>query len=110
MADLEKKFEAELLSMYDRIFTAAHYPARRSKDKVRRWTEDGRGGVACAKDIIRTSHRGGTSPGLAKLAEYDALDKSLEALVLRPEYQSLFTAEELQICRDRLAEFDFTTY
>ena len=62
------------------------------------------GALLTAKKLINTN--GGTS-GFTTLWENQRLDLSVEALVLKPKYRSLFTEEELQKCRERLAEFGY---
>jgi hypothetical protein len=41
------------------------------------------------------------------LWENKRLDLSVEALVIRPEYHSLFSGEERKICIERLKEFGY---
>jgi len=52
------------------------------------------------------SKSGGTY-GFEVLWENNRLDLSVEALVLRLEYQEFFTDEEREICRNRLEEFGY---
>lgn len=63
-----------------------------------------KGGVAAAKQLISKS--GGTE-GFTALWEQGRLDLSVEANVLKPEYQELFSEEERSICRERLLEFGY---
>jgi hypothetical protein len=46
----------------------------------------------------------GTTPGFERLKFEGHLDLTMEALVLKPEYVSLFSAEERQVAAHRLAE------
>ena len=62
------------------------------------------GGLKAAKQLISKS--GGTY-GFEVLWENNRLDLSVEALVLKPEYNDLFTEEEREICRKRLIEFGY---
>ncbi len=62
------------------------------------------GGLKAAKQLISKS--GGTY-GFEVLWENNRLDLSVEALVLKPEYNDLFTDEEREICRKRLIEFGY---
>lgn len=57
------------------------------------------GGVAVAKSLLAKPTN---SEGFSRLFELDRLDMSVEAVVLKPGYESLFTDEERKIARDRL--------
>jgi hypothetical protein len=59
------------------------------------------GGPEYARRLLR---REGTTDGFQRLREERRLDLTMEALVLRPEYAELFTAEERQVAAHRLAE------
>ena len=41
------------------------------------------------------------------LWEHHRYDLSVEAHVLKPEYEGMFTDEERRICRERLKEFGY---
>ncbi len=58
------------------------------------------GGVAYAHQLLMAE---GTSDGFARLTEEERLDLTVEALVLRTEYQELFSERERQIATSRLA-------
>jgi hypothetical protein len=58
------------------------------------------GGVAYAHQLLRAD---GTTDGFRRLTEEDRLDLTMEALVLRPEYESLFTPSERAVAASRLA-------
>jgi hypothetical protein len=58
------------------------------------------GGLAYAHQLLIAE---GTSDGFARLTEEGRLDLTVEALVLRPEYQQLFSEHERQIAASRLA-------
>ena len=55
-----------------------------------------------AKQLI--AKEGGTY-GFEVLWENKRLDLSVEALVLKPEYEALFTDEERILCRNRLEKY-----
>ncbi len=63
-----------------------------------------KGGLQAAKQLI--AKEGGTH-GFEVLWENKRLDLSVEALVLRLEYESLFTEEERKLCRERLKQFGY---
>jgi Protein of unknown function DUF262 len=60
---------------------------------------------------LETAHRllaaTNVSDGFTALWERQRLDLTVEALVLKPEFQGLFTAEELEIARRRLEQFSY---
>jgi len=58
------------------------------------------GGPAYARQLLRAE---GTSDGFRRLTEEHKLELTVEALVLRPEYASLFTDDERAVASDRLA-------
>ncbi len=58
------------------------------------------GGLAYAHQLLRAKS---TSAGFDRLTEEGRLDLSMEALVLRPEYVSLFSEPERQVAASRLA-------
>jgi hypothetical protein len=58
------------------------------------------GGVAYAHQLLQAT---GTTAGFERLKEENRLDLTMEALVLRPEFDLLFSAHERQIAASRLA-------
>ena len=99
MSTLENKFHEDMNNIYFIAKKELKYNASRFIQLVSR-----EGGVNAAKQLISKS--GGTY-GFEVLWEFRRLDLSVEALVLRHEYQELFTAEEREICRNRLKEFGY---
>lgn len=63
-----------------------------------------RASLLAAKQLIS---KPGNTYGFATLWEHGRLDLSVEAHVLKPEYEPLFTEEERQICRERLEQFGY---
>jgi hypothetical protein len=63
------------------------------------------GGVEAARRILAMD---GVSSGMTTLWEKGRLDLSTEALILKPEYASLFTQEEREKARRTLAQYDYT--
>ncbi|MDH4246193.1 MAG: hypothetical protein OEW39_00055 [Deltaproteobacteria bacterium] len=91
--DLEKQFEQQMLARYE-AWKAFGYVANRFLMSVRN-----RGGVGAAKHLLA---KNGISPGLARLAKEKRADLSMEALVLIPPWDSLFTETELAKARSAL--------
>lgn len=100
MTELEKKFDREMREIYVTAKRDCGYNATRFLQLV-----GDKGGLIAAKQLI--SKPGGTD-GFATLWEHQRLDLSVEAHVLNPEYETLFTDEERRICRERLIEFGYT--
>jgi hypothetical protein len=94
---LEARFHQALLEIYETWKRECDYKANRFLQLVRN-----RGGLKAAKRLLR---RSGPSSGLLRLADCKRLDLSVEACVLKPAFQGLFTGAELEKARSRLAEF-----
>ncbi|WP_286950279.1 HNH endonuclease [Exiguobacterium sp. UBA4551] len=60
------------------------------------------GGLKTAKQLISNSK---VSDGFIILIEKKRLDLTIEALCLKPEFESLFTEDELKVCKNRLIEW-----
>ncbi len=99
MEKLKKKFEAEMVQIYTTAKEECGYNATRFLQMIGE-----KGGLAAAKTLI--GRQGGTD-GFARLWECHRLDLSVEAHVLKPEYETLFTEEERKLCRDRLEQFGY---
>ena len=96
---MEYQFHEDMNNIYLTAKKELKYNATRFIQLVSR-----EGGLKAAKQLIAKS--GGTY-GFEVLWENNRLDLSVEALVLRHEYQELFTDEEREICRSRLKEFGY---
>ncbi len=99
MSLLEKKFNSDMINIYVQAKKELGYNATRFMQLVSE-----KGGLTAAKQLVTKD--GGTY-GFEVLWENKRLDLSVEAHVLKPEYESLFTTEELEICRKRLSEFGY---
>lgn len=99
MSTLEYKFHEDMNNIYFTAKKELKYNASRFIQLVSK-----EGGLRAAKQLISKS--GGTY-GFEVLWENNRLDLSVEALVIRPEYQELFTEVEREVCRQRLNEFGY---
>ncbi len=99
MSTLENKFHEDMNNIYFTAKKKLKYNASRFIQLVSK-----EGGLKAAKQLISKS--GGTY-GFEVLWENNRLDLSVEALVIRPEYQELFTEGEREVCRQRLKEFGY---
>jgi hypothetical protein len=97
--DLEKKFYMDMRDIYFKADKECGYKATRFMQMIAE-----KGGIETAKNLV--TKKGGTE-GFEKLWQYKRLDLSVEALVLRAEYKSLFSDEIRAICRQRLKEYGF---
>jgi hypothetical protein len=100
---LEARFTQAMLDLYEQTSSEIKY-----KPKVLyEWTQSF-GGVEAARKLLKIGNNAGVSSGFQKLWEAKRLDLSSEALMLKPEYASLFTQEELAQARHRLKEYGYT--
>lgn len=91
MTTLEKRFEQEMIDIYTTAKKECGYNASRFLQML-----GDKGGLDTVKQ-----------DGFTTLWEHRRLDLSVEAHVLKPEYEDLFTDEERRICRERLKEFGY---
>lgn len=96
---LEKQLHTDMINIYKTADRECNYRATRFLQMMEK-----KGALATAKQLISKS--GGTN-GFAKLWECNRLDLSLEVLVLNGKYDDLFTAEERELCRQRLNEYGY---
>ena len=91
---LEEQFHDSMLGIYSLAGRATGYWASYFLRGVRN-----KGGVTEAQDLL---HKTGTSPGFERLKAERRLDLSMEAIVIKPEFASLFTAQEVETAQRRL--------
>lgn len=99
VATLEKSFHAAMVDVYHDAKRQAGYNAAYFLRMVSEL-----GGLGAARQLL---HAGHVSEGFTKLWEKGRLDLSVEAVVLREQFAPLFTADERQIARDRLAQYGY---
>ena len=95
----ESSFHQAMLEIYERAKTECHYNASRFLQMVAE-----RGGLATARYLL---HATGLSDGFTALWECNRLDLTVEAYVLKPEWQGLFTRDEIAIARKRLSDLGY---
>lgn len=98
-ASLEKRFEAEMLDVFERAKIEAGYNATYFLQMLSEL-----GGLETARQLLTASR---ISDGFTALWERKRLDLTVEARVLIPEYEDLFTEEERETARLRLKEFGY---
>ena len=100
MESLEEQFHEAMVGVYERARDQCRYKATRFLQMV-----TDLGGVGAAKRLLHTDD---LSYGFEKLWELGRLDISMEALVVDPKWQSLFTEGEVATARRRLEECGYT--
>ncbi|MGV8150090.1 MAG: hypothetical protein ACLKAN_13920 [Alkaliphilus sp.] len=97
---LENKFNADMQNIYLTAKEKLGYNATRFLQLLSE-----KGGLQAAKILIS---KDGATYGFEVLWENKRLDLSVEALVLKNEYQPLFSSKEREICLKRLKDFGYT--
>lgn len=97
---LRKQFEKDMMQIYLRAKKECKYNASRYFQMLSE-----KGGIETARALI---YKVGGTDGFEKLWELGRLDLTVEALVLKGEYEELFTDEERDMCKKRLEEFGYT--
>ena len=100
MGDLESAFEQ---AMYD-IYTTAQRECDYTASYFYQMLEES-GGIGAAKRLLNTET---PSDGFTRLWECGRLDLTVEAVIWdNIEWHSLFTQEEMNVVRNRLAGLDY---
>ncbi len=100
LAKLEQEFDEEMLKIYQRALSEAHYRATRFFSMLQEY-----GGLGTAQRLI---HSPTVSEGYTALWERNHLDLSVEAVIHDcPKWHPLFTSEELEICSNRLRSYEY---
>ena len=97
--NLEAQFHQEMLNVYHRAKSECRYSANRFLEMV-----TDHGGLAAAKQLLASKHH---PEGLTRLWQEKRLDISMEALVLRDPWRTLFSQEELRVARKRLDDLGY---
>lgn len=92
---LEEQFHEEMIGVYKNTGRETGYWARRYLQKVKRV-----GGLQVAHDLLKPAKD--SAKGLQILMEKNRIDLSVEALVMRQPWSSLFASEELEVAQKRL--------
>ena len=98
-ATLEDKFHRDMVGIYETAKKELHYNASYFIQMVAE-----NGGLKAAQKLL-ASHE--PSSGFTVLWEHHRLDLSVESLVLRADYYPLFTEQEREVARARLAEYGY---
>ncbi|MDY6914074.1 MAG: hypothetical protein SVT52_06435 [Planctomycetota bacterium] len=98
-AEIEREFDAAMMQIYHRALKEAKYNATRYLQMLHE-----HGGLATAQILL---HSPTVSDGYTALWEKKRLDLTVEALILQPDWQGLFTDAEREIARKRLEDYGF---
>jgi hypothetical protein len=97
---LDIEFNEAMLDIYRKAKSEAKYNAQRFLQMVVE-----HGGLEAARMLI---HSETVSEGYAALWERGRLDLTVEAMILETQkYHSLFTEDELQVCSQRLKDYNY---
>ena len=99
MDDLETRLHQAMVSIYQTAKQELGYNATYFWQMVLDY-----GGLEAARRLLATEN---PSSGFGTLWEHGRLDLSVEAHVIQPEFESLFTPEEIATATARLREYEF---
>ena len=97
---IESLFDKAMMDIYRKALKEAHYDARRFLQMLLEHH-----GIETARRLLYSSH---VSEGYTALYERQRLDLTVEALIMRPEWNELFTDEDREIARKRLKEYGYS--
>ncbi|GFE60802.1 hypothetical protein [Geobacter sp. AOG2] len=98
-SELERRFDAAMMSIYHRAWEEAKYRATRFHQML-----CDHGGLETAQLLLHSNH---VSEGYTALWERGRLNLTVEALILETEWYDLFTEEERDIASKRLLEYGY---
>ncbi|MDQ6598120.1 hypothetical protein [Bacillus salipaludis] len=97
--DLKKEFHKDMIAIYQNAKKECGYNATRFLQMVA-----SKDGLSVAKSFIQKNQ---PTDGFATLWEFGRLDLTVEALILSPKYEMLFTEDERNIVKVRLGEYGY---
>src|SRR3954463_5907650 len=98
--ELEKQFHTAMLAIYTRAKSEVGYNATRFLRMVSE-----QGGYETARTLLYADK---VSDGYVALWERGRLDLTVQALILEPQWQALFTETEREISKRRLSQYGYT--
>lgn len=98
-SELEARFDEAMMDVYRRALSECGYNATRFLHMLYEHR-----GLETARILLRASK---VSEGYIALWERKRLDLTVEAVMLAPEWHTLFSEDERHIARGRLAEYGF---
>jgi hypothetical protein len=101
MDTLDNLFHRAMVAIYDHVLLERRYDANRFLHLL-----VAQGGVLTAKDLLNTP---GFRTGFEGLWQKGPLEKTMEFLVLQPQFSGLFTDAEKETASNRLLECGYIT-
>lgn len=101
MNDIERQFNKAMVAVYEDAKRETGYNATRFLQMISE-----QGGVATARQLLHSTN---VSDGFTALWERRRLDLAVESVVLKPEFEALFSDEEQEIARARLTSYGYET-
>ncbi|HUO00391.1 MAG TPA: hypothetical protein VMU69_29695 [Bradyrhizobium sp.] len=98
-SELEGRFDEAMMDVYRRALSEGGYNATRYLHMLYEHR-----GLETARLLLRASK---VSEGYIALWERKRLDLTVEAVILAPEWHALFSENERQIARARLADYGY---
>jgi len=98
MQELKDKFHASMITTYEEGVKRGYYPTY-FLGMLHEY-----GGVDTAKRLLAKQE---VQTGLMRLYELGLLDSSMEAYVIKEQFKTLFSAEEINEARRRLEELRY---
>lgn len=99
MEESKRAFHKDMINIYTTAAKEINYKAKNFLDMVNKY-----GGYEAAKRLVMAP---GSTYGFEVLWEKKRLDLSVEALVLKEKYRSLFSDEIIDLCKKRLKDFGY---
>jgi len=99
---LQHEFHNAMIGVYEKARDACDYKPVRFLQMVQE-----HGGLATAKRLLAEDE---VQAGLTSLWECQRLDLSMEVLVLKPFFRTLFSQEELNTARERLKAYGYDSF
>lgn len=100
MSNLEKEFDKGMRAIYEKAKTECNYIATRYLQMLSKY-----GGLKTAKRLLSDNK---LHYGLVKLYECNRLDLTVEALVTKEKYRTLFTDNEIKEAKRRLRDLNYS--
>ena len=97
---LEIEFHKDMIDIYRKAKEECGYNATRFLQMV-----SNEGGLKTARKLLATAE---PSDGFTELWRNHRLDLTMENLIIKQKYRSLFTEQEIEIAQERLASYGFS--
>jgi hypothetical protein len=99
LENLESRFDEAMMGIYEHALNECGYNAKRFLQMLQEHR-----GLQTARILL---HNPKVSEGYTALWERGRLDLTVESLILKPEWQPLFSDQELKTAQERLADYGF---